>query len=577
MDILRQLALQAPLETQQKLLDLSAAQQNFAVNQAILGTAQKYLGLGGQDQPSAAFAGNPSNQPSATGGGGSSGGSVGSNVGPHVSLATGNGSTGAPSPTSTQTGTAPSGVGNQYATGGYNPDVGVGTIAGVPVPLAISLDSLRPGYLKRLQEAQDSQVKTAQLQAQGPINALESVRNTADPRVVVDTNPGLKANFVRTAQVLGLDPLKALADVDLTRQVLGFQANQIRGQAALPAVNYAPPEQIVRGPAGEVYTQNPITHELKQVTGENLKQVAGPNGPVYLPSDQAAGKTPFNASIFGASNISQQALDAAYNNWNANGRPNSPPGGFGRTPQMASKFWDYAGQQDAATGNSAGAAKAYAAANKADGSALDQQTKLLSNVTSYGATLDKNIALLKDAESKNDLTGSPLINRALNDWRQGITGNPETAKTVAALTAVSTEVAKIQSGALGNTPISDSLRGEISGMINKNMSPAALNGALDIFVQEGANRRGSIQDQIDSLKSQIANRQVPGSTSSANGGGGVPGASPAFNNARTALGLGNGNQSPAAAAPVRVNSPEEALKLKPGTVFVTPDGRTKVR
>lgn len=32
-----------------------------------------------------------------------------------------------------------------------------------------------------------------------------------------------------------------------------------------------------------------------------------------------------------------------------------------------------------------------------------------------------------------------------------------------------------------------------------------------------------------------------------------------------------------AQAPVRVNSPEEAMQLPPGTVFMTPDGRTKVR
>lgn len=36
-------------------------------------------------------------------------------------------------------------------------------------------------------------------------------------------------------------------------------------------------------------------------------------------------------------------------------------------------------------------------------------------------------------------------------------------------------------------------------------------------------------------------------------------------------------QEAAAGAPVRVNSAEEAKKLKPGTIFITPDGRQKVR
>lgn len=36
-------------------------------------------------------------------------------------------------------------------------------------------------------------------------------------------------------------------------------------------------------------------------------------------------------------------------------------------------------------------------------------------------------------------------------------------------------------------------------------------------------------------------------------------------------------RKPSAAGPVRVNSPEEAASLPPGTKFITPDGRTKIR
>jgi hypothetical protein len=390
-----------------------------------------------------------------------------------------------------------------------------------------------PELAKSLDEAQQSEVKTAQLKAQGPISFLETVRNSQSPSAILKASPTLLAQWAQVAPSFGIDPRdpNQITD-DNVRQVMGALANNLRGQVGLQPTNYEHWTLLPPGPAGERFERNDATGQTRQIQGESLKQVAGPNGPVYVSADQAAGKTPFNASIFGAANVTEQALGAAYDNWVANGRPNSPPGGFGRNPQLASRFWDFAAQRDRDTGNTVGASKAYAAANKADGAALEQQTKLLSNVTSYGSTLDKNIALLKDAMTQRDATGSPLINTVITAWQQGVTGDPATARYVAALTAVQTEVAKIQSGSLGNTPISDALRKEINSMANKNMSAAGLSGALDIFVQEGANRRGSIQDEIDTLKGQIANRQVPGS--SANQSQGSQGVS---NVTRTAAGL----------------------------------------
>jgi hypothetical protein len=47
--------------------------------------------------------------------------------------------------------------------------------------------------------------------------------------------------------------------------------------------------------------------------------------------------------------------------------------------------------------------------------------------------------------------------------------------------------------------------------------------------------------------------------------------------ASPAAGGGLGQPGTPSSAPVRVNSPDEAMKLPPGTVFVTPDGRRKVR
>lgn len=73
--------------------------------------------------------------------------------------------------------------------------------------------------------------------------------------------------------------------------------------------------------------------------------------------------------------------------------------------------------------------------------------------------------------------------------------------------------------------------------------------------------KGASGQQLNSQEQQIFNSYVNGRYRGRSGSSGIPLAGSA----------GGGS------APIRVNTPDEARKLPPGTVFMTPDGRTKVR
>jgi hypothetical protein len=344
--------------------------------------------------------------------------------------------------------------------------------------------------------------------------------------------------------------------------VLGTMANNVRGQVGIKAENYPAPFLHESGPAGEKYDVNPVTHERKQVTGEALKPVVGSGGvPVLLPPDQAVGKQPFNASIFGNQNTPDSAIQYAADYARSHGG-NLPPG-VSRNPLMAGRVFDRIQQDAQASGDTMGAMIARNAANKADTTSLGNLQKTMDAVTAYGNTLDKNIALLEQSFNKLDQSGSPLINRAVNAWKQGVSGDADIASTVAALKAVQTEVAKIQSGALGNAPIAEGLQKEIEQMVNKNMSPAALQGALNVFKQEGANRRESTQQQIDAIQQRMTDRAPSGQSQVSNVTRTAAGVNPAGGPAKSS------NSAPAQSIPAAAVS-----QLKEGQHTTFKNGQT---
>jgi hypothetical protein len=414
---------------------------------------------------------------------------------------------------------------------------------------------INPTMGKQLQESRDAQVKTLQLQAQGHINDLETVRNAANPGALVMANPGFRAQWATMAPHFGIDPNDPTQMTPANVQaVFGALANQTRGQVGLPAQKYEQFGPMQTGAAGEKYQVESGSGKVNQVSGEALKQVVGPNGlPQYATADQAAGRQPFNPTIFGAANMSDNTVDTLAAMARANG--GKLPASLARNPLMQAKVLERMADQAKANGED-GAAIVYAGnARKANAGALDNLTKLQTATNAYSDTLDKNLSSLLSAAKAAGGTGSPLVNRALRAYQQNVAGDPDTQQMVTYLNAVESEYAKLSSGSLGNAPISDAAKKDAKNVINSALTQGGFEAVADAMRREAQNKKDAYAAQISDLQGKLgASPSQQGATQSAakpasQQGGGLP----------------------------RVSSPADLAGLKSGDHFLGPDGIERVK
>ena len=198
--------------------------------------------------------------------------------------------------------------------------------------------------------------------------------------------------------------------------------------------------------------------------------------------------------------ISPDAKEAFYQTLVATGKP---PSGFTRNPAIASMMWAYAKQRADQDGNTMASMTANGNLRSANTSALTQGMKQESAISSYYDTMDKNLTALMDLSGKVDSTGSPLLNKVVRAWQQGVAGDPDVAKYVTYLNSVQSEFAKIQSGSMGNQALTDSAKKEAADTISKYLGAGTIEAVADGMRGEGNNRLSSLHDQNTYLKQQL--------------------------------------------------------------------------
>lgn len=356
--------------------------------------------------------------------------------------------------------------------------------------------------LQSSKELEAAQLEQAQRQYAPALAKLSTVIKSDSPTREVAADPELSSAWQTLAKLHGFDPKTDLNDQNL-RTAFTFAHNGLASSIGQPTISPTVQKQQVQGPLGSMLEVDPVTNETKQVVApQPLKDIIDPNTgkPTNVRASAAEGQQPFNASIFGASNISDQALQFAADTYRTTGKM---PTAFGRNPQMQAKVLNKIASDNAQSGDTAGAIAARSQALKANGQALDQATKLESNTTSYYNTLDKNLTALQGLAGKVDSTGSPLINRVYRAWQQGATNDPTVAQYVTYMKAAEGEYAKIQSGSLGNAPSSDAARRDAHDVINKYMSQGGIDAVAQAMRGEGNNRLSSLRDQKQALMGEI--------------------------------------------------------------------------
>lgn len=187
-------------------------------------------------------------------------------------------------------------------------------------------------------------------------------------------------------------------------------------------------------------------------------------------------------------------------------------------------------------------------------------TKMEGFTRSALAQLDFNVKkasqFMDKVPQQTDL--SPVLNSIINK-EQTWTGNPNMAPLFMYMNAVSIETARLQSGGQASTAqLHQGAAEEAKKWLDAGaITPASWKKLAPEIVAEGENRLKNFQDAKEAM--------MPGESSP------TPSAGPA------AAPPQGGNAAGGAGAPVQVKSVEEANALAPGTVFITPDGRRKVR
>lgn len=389
------------------------------------------------------------------------------------------------------------------------------SLPGMDPHTAYAVELLRGGDPLAAQErARTDAIERAKITLAPMIAQAKNIITSPDPGRLLMNNPSYMQTWQQYAPKLGFDPsdVKALTP-DNIRMAATMAHNDMVSQYGGEALPMPVKSEQIRGPNGQLLSRNPITGEVKQeVAEESLHQVIDPKTgqPVLLPASQAAGKTPFNQSIFGAANMSDQAIQFAADTYRTTGKM---PASLGRNPAMQAKILERVAQDAQASGDSTGAIAARTAALKANGQALDQVTKLESATTSFASTLDKNLDSLMQIKGKVDSSGVPILNKVYRAYQQGVSGDPEVAKYVTMLNAVEGEYAKINSGSLGNAPTSDAAKRDAKDVINKFMTSGQVDAVAQTMRQETQNRLSSIREQKQSLMGGLG-QSAPGSQQS---------------------------------------------------------------
>lgn len=397
-----------------------------------------------------------------------------------------------------------------------------------------------------LGKAREDQLKLAQQNYAPQIQTLNGVVQSNSPTRDVKADPQLLATWQHYAIARGLDPDKDFNEENV-RQVMGGVANAYRANLSL-ATEASTQWRTENGPLGSVYQTNPVTGERKQVKGEeSLEDVdLGGGQHALVPTSQAAGKPKYSPyGIMDDTSIQEQAQAiAAY-------RQAPFTGNAARSPQAAAVMkavYQLNPTYDATQFGAKGAAVRSFMAGK-DGQTLDSVNTAVAHL--------QQLRDLSAALQNGNMTAINAARQTVSRWfGSDVPTNFDAVRNLAA-----GEVNKIATGGPGAEGDRDAARNSFLS----SASPQQLTGAIDNVTGLMAGRLNSVRlrfrnatkmgdDDFDQMllpETRAAMASHGGTASGNSGGGGT--------------------------APVRVNSPQEALKLAPGTVFMTPDGRLKVR
>jgi hypothetical protein len=196
--------------------------------------------------------------------------------------------------------------------------------------------------------------------------------------------------------------------------------------------------------------------------------------------------------------LSGDALEQAAARYRIDG---TLPTGLGRGGVNQAAILSRAADQAKNNGQDGESLRISQLANKASTQALGQVSKQENMVGAFEKTANANADLALAASDKVDRTGTPVINRWIQAGRQNITGDVDASKFNAYNNVFANEYAKVISGTMGNTPVSDQARSHALDVINTAQTKEQYAGVITALKADMANRMTGFAQQRQAITS----------------------------------------------------------------------------
>jgi len=183
--------------------------------------------------------------------------------------------------------------------------------------------------------------------------------------------------------------------------------------------------------------------------------------------------------------FTQAAIDNAAARYNIDGT--LPPMGMGKGGSAArSQILNRAAEL--ASGVNGTDQRVNQLTTKASASTLLQLKKTKTMIKAFEEMATKNANIALEMSAKVDRSGVPVVNRWYLAGNNKLAGDVDTATFNTAVNVFANEYAKIMSGSMGNTPVSDSARKEAHEILNTAQTPAQLRANIRLLQREMKNR-----------------------------------------------------------------------------------------
>lgn len=181
---------------------------------------------------------------------------------------------------------------------------------------------------------------------------------------------------------------------------------------------------------------------------------------------------------------------------------------------------------------------------------LDNQTKMLGQLSAFSETLHKNIAGLVDLKEGLGPTAVPVLDEWINKGRRAV-GDPNIDALDFQLRAITTEAAKLTSNQLGIAGLPEGARNDYNAILNSFKNWETIERVIRAIESDGYNRLSATQSAINNANERI--------------GSGQPSTMPRVET------RGATPNNPQAAPPIPVENGVPSLKsMKPGQPYYEP-------